>query len=183
LSNKKEKRSVGERVALVGVFTALAMIFSYVEVLIPFNFGIPGVKLGIANLVIVAGLYFLRLPEVWFISMLRILLTGILFGNGMSLLYSFSGGILSLLLMMLFQRINCCSIVGVSMIGAVCHNIGQVSVAVCVTKTASIFYYLPILMITGVVTGTILGIVAGKVLSVIETVYQRAAIHPRRTLR
>lgn len=82
------------------------MIFSYVEVLIPFNFGIPGIKLGIANLVIVVGLCFLKPHEVFLVSVLRILLVGILFGNGMSLIYSIAGGMFSLAVMLIFEKIR-----------------------------------------------------------------------------
>lgn len=168
LSGKQGGYGAARRVASVGIFAALAMIFSYVEALLPIHLGVPGIKLGIANLVILTGLYFLRLPEVWLISMLRILLSGLLFGSGMSLAYSFAGGILSLLVMMLLRKFPCFSIVGVSIAGAVLHNVGQITVAVLITKTASIFLYLPILMGVGVVTGFLMGLLAGRVLVIIE---------------
>ena len=93
---------------------ALAMIFSYVESLIPINFGVPGMKLGVANLVTVTGLYFLEIPEVLAVSVLRVLLTGFLFGNGMSIIYSLAGAVVSLLAMVLVKKMDGISIVGVS---------------------------------------------------------------------
>ena len=88
----------------MAMLVALAMIFSYVESLIPINFGVPGMKLGVANLVTVTGLYFLEIPEVLAVSVLRVLLTGFLFGNGMSIIYSLAGGILSVLVMELLKK-------------------------------------------------------------------------------
>lgn len=154
---------MGKRVARVGVFAALAMIFSYVEVLIPFPIGIPGVKLGIANTVIVAGLYFLDIKEVWMISMIRIFLMGLLFGNGISFLYSLAGGILSLTVMMLLKKINQLSMTGVSVAGAVAHNIGQLLAATFVLGNIHIMYYLAVLLFAGILTGLLIGFLASKI--------------------
>ena len=117
------------KLANMAMLVALAMIFSYVESLIPINFGIPGMKLGVANLVTVTGLYFLELPEVFLVVVMRILLTGFLFGNGMSIVYSLAGGILSFLVMALMKRLKGFSVAGVSIAGGVSHNIGQIIVA------------------------------------------------------
>ena len=95
---------MSKKISLCAMLIALAMIFSYVEVLIPFNFGIPGIKLGIANLVIVVGLCFLKPHEVFLVSILRILLVGILFGNGMSLIYSIAGGMFSLAVILILKK-------------------------------------------------------------------------------
>ena len=111
------------------------MIFSYVEVLIPFNFGIPGIKLGIANLVIVVGLCFLKPHEVFLVSVLRILLVGILFGNGMSLIYSIAGGMFSLAVMLILKKSGGFSILGISVAGGVAHNIAQLAAAMLVVST------------------------------------------------
>lgn len=159
---------MAKRITTAGAFTALALIFSYVEVLIPFNFGIPGIKLGLANLVVVTGLYFLNWKDVCLISLIRILISGILFGNGVSLIYSFTGGILSFIFMMAAKKTNIFSIAGVSVIGAVFHNIGQIAAASFVMKTMVITYYLPILMISGVATGFLLGIISANVLPILE---------------
>lgn len=159
---------MAKRITTVGAFSALALIFSYVEVLIPFNFGIPGVKLGLANLIVVTGLYFLNWKDVCIISLIRILISSILFGNGVSLIYSITGGMLSFIFMAIAKKTNIFSIAGVSVIGAVFHNIGQIAAASFIMKTIVITYYLPILMISGVVTGFLLGIVSAKVLPILE---------------
>lgn len=104
---------MSRKVAYSAILVALAMIFSYVEVLIPVNFGIPGIKLGLANLIVVAGLYFLRPTEVLLVSVTRILLVGFLFGNGMSIIYSLAGGLLSFAAMMLLKKAKEFSVVGV----------------------------------------------------------------------
>ena len=157
-----------EKLTKMAMLVALAMIFSYVESLIPINFGIPGMKLGVANLVTVAGLYFLELPEVFLVVVMRILLTGFLFGNGMSIIYSLAGGILSLLMMVVIKRINGFSVIGVSIIGGVSHNIGQIIVASIVVENLKLVYYLPVLLIAGAVTGFIMGILSKRILPTIQ---------------
>ena len=100
---KEKQMNKNKKLANMAMLVALAMIFSYVESLIPINFGIPGMKLGVANLVTVTGMYFLEFPEVFLVVVMRILLTGFLFGNGMSIVYSLAGGILSFLVMALMK--------------------------------------------------------------------------------
>ena len=117
------------RVAYFGVFTALALIFSYIETLVPISFGIPGVKLGLANLIIVIALYKIPLREVYVLSIVRVLLSGVLFGNYFSIAYSLAGGLLSLTVMALLKKAGGCSVIGISIAGGVCHNIGQLVVA------------------------------------------------------
>ena len=118
-----------QKVSYCAVFTALAMIFSYVEAILPINFGIPGMKLGLANLVIVTGLYYMSEKDVFLISLTRILLMGLLFGNGMSLLYSLTGGILSYIIMVTLKKKSSLSVLAVSVSGGVFHNIGQLAAA------------------------------------------------------
>ncbi len=152
------------RVAYFGVFTALALIFSYVESLIPINFGIPGVKLGLANLITVIALYKMRLPEVYLLSVVRVVLSGFIFGNLFSILYSLAGGLLSVTVMALLKRTDLFSVMGVSMAGGVAHNIGQLIVAAFVVETFSIVYYLPVLLISGLLTGLLIGFISGEML-------------------
>ena len=125
---------MSKKIAYLAMLIALAMIFSYVEALIPINFGIPGVKLGIANIVILVGLYVLEPKDVLVISVIRIVLVGILFGNVMSITYSLAGGLFSFLMMWLIKKIKGFSIVGVSIAGGVSHNIGQLAVAILVIE-------------------------------------------------
>ena len=158
---------MSKKVARMGVFIALAMIFSYIEVLIPFNFGIPGVKLGIANIVTVTSLYMFSTGEAFGISVIRIVLMGILFGNGMSLLYSLAGGLLSFLAMLLGKKTNWFSIMGVSMAGGVFHNVGQILAVMLVMKNTMFVAYLPVLFVAGVVTGYLIGLLANKIIELL----------------
>lgn len=152
------------RVAYFGVFTALALIFSYVETLIPVNLGIPGVKLGLANLIIVVALYKMRLSEAYLLSVVRVLLAGFIFGNYFSIIYSLAGGLLSLTVMALLKKWGGFSLQGISIAGGVFHNIGQLIVAAVVVETFSVTYYFPILLVAGLLTGLVIGIVAEMML-------------------
>ena len=156
---RSQGKSAAERTAWIGVFTALAMIFSYIESVIPFNFGIPGVKLGIANIVIVVALYRFSLPETAGISLVRIFLTALLFGNIMSLAYSLAGGVLSLTGMIICKRLNL-SAVGVSIVGGVLHNVGQLAAAMFILQNTVLVYYLPVLLAAGLATGFVIGVAA-----------------------
>ena len=150
----------GRRVALDGILVALAMIFSYIETFIPFNFGVPGIKLGLANLVVLLGLTFLPAVDVLLVSVVRIVLSSLLFGNVMSLWYSLAGGLLSFLCMWLLTRREGYSIIGISMAGGVMHNVGQVITAAIIVKTIQLTWYLPVLLVAGLVTGLIIGSLA-----------------------
>lgn len=152
------------KVAYFGVFTALALIFSYVETLIPIQFGIPGVKLGLANLIIVIALYRMKLSEVYLLSIVRVLLAGFIFGNYFSIIYSLAGGLLSLTVMALLRKKGGFSVIGVSIAGGVFHNIGQLIVASVIVETFSVMYYVPVLLIAGLVTGLLIGIASDGML-------------------
>lgn len=145
------------------MMVALAFTFSYLESLIPFNFGIPGVKLGIANLVVVIALYTMSAGEAIAIAVIRIFLSALTFGNFFSVSYSLCGGLLSFAVMYLAKKTKL-SVVGVSMLGGVSHNIGQIIVAAIVMETVRIAYYMPVLLVSGLITGLLLGIVAKLVI-------------------
>lgn len=152
------------KAAYFGVFTALALIFSYVETLIPIHIGIPGVKLGLANLIVVIALYRIGVKESYVLSVLRVILAGFLFGNLFAILYSLAGGLFSLTVMAFLKKTEKFSVLGVSMAGGVFHNIGQLMMAAIVLESLSITYYLPVLLISGIVTGLLIGIVANEML-------------------
>lgn len=152
------------KVAYFGVFTALALIFSYVETLIPIQFGIPGVKLGLANLIIVIALYRMNLTEVYLLSIVRVLLSGFIFGNYFSIIYSLAGGLLSLTVMALLRKKGGFSVIGVSIAGGVFHNVGQLIIASLIVETFSVMYYFPVLLIAGLVTGLLIGITSESML-------------------
>lgn len=152
------------RVAYFGVFTALALIFSYVETLIPFQIGIPGVKLGLANLIIVIALYKMNIKEAYMLSVTRVVLSGFIFANMFSIIYSLAGGLLSLSVMALLKKRGGYSIMGISIAGGVFHNIGQLIVAMFVVETFSVAYYVPVLLVSGLVTGFVIGVAANEML-------------------
>lgn len=147
-----------KKIAQLGVLTTLALIFSYVESLIPVIVGIPGVKLGLANLVVVFMLYRLSFKEAFIVSIMRILLSGFLFGNLMSIIFSLAGAVFSICIMWLLKRVKDLSVIGISVAGGCMHNFGQLVVSVFVVQTSRLLYYFPILMVSGVITGLCIGI-------------------------
>lgn len=164
-----------KKTAQLGLFLALALILAYVESLIPFSFGIPGIKLGLPNLIVVMLLYQksddrnsavldaryrFGAKEAVLINILRIVLSGFLFSNLYTIIYSLAGAAFSITAMMLGRRFRCFSVVGVSVLGGVFHNIGQILVAMLVVETVYVGYYVPFLIAVGTVTGAVLGIVA-----------------------
>ncbi len=159
---------MAKKAAYMGMMVALAFVFSYLESLVPINFGIPGIKLGLANLVAIVALYTMGIKEACTLSLIRIILTGFTFGNPSSMLYSLAGGILSLLVMILAQKIKIFSVTGVSVLGGVFHNTGQILVAALVVENERLFYYLPMLMISGTIAGTLIGILAAILIKRLE---------------
>jgi heptaprenyl diphosphate synthase len=150
-----------KKIALTGLLVAAAMVLSYVEAMIPVFVAVPGVKLGLPNIVIVFALYRLGFRPAVLISLIRVVLVAFTFGNAFSLVYSLAGAVLSLIVMGLLKRSDTLSVTGVSVIGAVCHNIGQILVAIVVLETGSLIYYLPVLLVTGVIAGVCIGLLAG----------------------
>lgn len=157
-----------KKTAWLGVFAALAIIFGYLECLIPFHIGIPGVKLGIANIITVVMLYKTGIKEAGIITVVRVVVVGFLFANAFSIIYSLAGCFMSLVTMYLLKKKECFSIYGISMAGGVAHNIGQLAMAVFLLETGSIWYYLPVLLISGVLTGLVIGIVSNEMLKRIK---------------
>ena len=160
--------------ALMAMMIALAMIFSYVETMIPINFGIPGVKLGLANLVIVAAIYLFGGKQAFLISIVRIFLSGFMFGNLASIMYSLAGGLLSLAVMLLLKKTDKLSILAVSVMGGICHNIGQLIVAMLVVENLKLIFYVPVLLISGFLTGLLIGIVCRVILPAVKRAYESA---------
>ena len=160
----KEKQHNVKMIAILGVIASFAAILSYIEAIISFDIWVPGVKLGLANLAIVLVLYWYGSKEAILVNIVRILIVGLLFGNTFSILFSLAGAFISLIAMSITKKINLFTVLGVSVSGGVFHNIGQMFVATFVVKSYSIVYYIPVLIIAGVITGTIIGIVAGKLL-------------------
>ncbi|MCI8821771.1 MAG: Gx transporter family protein [Lachnospiraceae bacterium] len=156
-------RKKTEKTAQLGLLTALALIAGYIELLIPMPVGIPGVKPGLANLVVVWALYALGPYEALAVNGMRILLSGFLFGNLSMILYSLAGAAMSFVCMYLAKKSGAFTILGVSIVGGVTHNVGQLLVAMAVLETKSLIYYGPVLLAAGLVTGAVIGILAGEV--------------------
>ena len=146
-------------VAFLGLCTALALILAYVELLLPPLFAaIPGIKIGLPNLIILFLFYRRGLRAAATVSLLRVVLVSMLFGNVAAFLYSIAGGVLSLAVMWLLRRTHTLSVVGVSVGGAVAHNIGQVLMAMVLFETAELGYYAVVLTVTGTLAGVLIGI-------------------------
>ena len=148
------------KVAQYGLFAALAILMGYVEMLIPLPLLVPGMKLGLANVVIVVVLYYMNAKSAFFISFVRVLLSGLLFQGFAGLLYSLAGALLSFAVMTLLKKTGKCSIVGVSIAWGVFHNVGQIILAALGVENMKMAYYLPFLLVSGVVTGCLIGVVA-----------------------
>lgn len=164
----KQGSDRGNRIAFLGFFTSLAVIFGYIDSLLPVFGGVPGIKLGLANLAILIVLYRYGLKEACAVSIVRIFVVGFLFGNLFSIIYSIAGGICSLLMMYFVKTKLQFSMIGVSWVGGVFHNIGQLAAAMAVVESFSLIYYFPALLIAGMLTGVCIGIISREVWKRIE---------------
>ena len=157
--------SVAQRVALLAMMTALAFVLSWIERLFPPIAGAaPGIKLGLANVVVLIMLYYRGFRQAFVVSLVRVLAVGFVFANLSAMLYSLAGGLLSLCVMQLARRLRWFSPVGVSVAGGVAHNVGQISLAMVILRSAVLVSYLPVLLVAGAVTGVATGVVATGVL-------------------
>lgn len=153
------KKSKTGKIALLGLCTSLALILAYVEVLLPPLYAaVPGIKLGLPNIVIVFVLYSFGLPSAAAVSLVRMILVSILFGNVMALAYSAAGALLSLAVMALLKKTDLFSVTGVSVVGGVLHNVGQILMAMYLFKTVQLGYYLIVLSVTGTISGMLIGL-------------------------
>lgn len=153
-----------KKIPYLGLFLALALVCSYIESLIPFAFGIPGIKLGLTNIVVVLMLYCIGSKEAFLISVFRIVLVGFMFSNIFGIIYSLAGGLLSFLVMWLLIRIGKLKCISISVAGGIFHNIGQIIVATYIVRNINVIWYLPVLVIAGAVTGLIIGIISGEII-------------------
>ncbi len=158
-----------KKIAGAALLAALALIFSYIEFLVPISLAAPGIKLGIANIVIVIALYKLGWRWALPVNVTRVLLSALLFGSLFSALYSLSGAMLSFAVMALLIRSGKFSIAGVSMAGGVAHNAGQLAVACLAMQTTDVLYYYPVLLIAGLATGIGIGIIATLIIGDLNT--------------
>lgn len=164
-------RNETRRIALLGVLTSVALVLSYLEVMLPpISTAVPGIKMGLPNLIIIFVLYKFGLKEAVTVSLIRVFIVALLFGNVMTLAYSVAGAVLSLGLMTLFKKINLFSQIGVSIIGGISHNLGQILVAIFLFDTIQIGYYMVVLSITGTIAGVIIGIISSILVKKLEKI-------------
>lgn len=159
---------MSRKVAFYGIFAALAVLMGYVEAMVPSPVPIPGVKLGLANVIVLIALYFMGTGSAIGVNVIRVIISALLFNGFSGFLFSIAGAALSMLVMYLAKKVRSSSVIGVSVLGGVAHNIGQIAVAAVVLQTPGLMYYLPTLLISGIVTGIVIGIVAKYCLSHIE---------------
>ncbi len=154
-----------KKTAYLAIFTACALILSFVETLIPPVYSaVPGIKIGLPNIIIIYALYKISFLSAFAVSLVRVLLVALLFGNVMTLLYSLAGAVLSLTIMVILKKTAYFSVAGVSVTGAVFHNLGQIIVAILILDTVEIGYYMLVLTLTGVVSGILVGILSAILL-------------------
>lgn len=158
------KKNNAKKTALSALMTSLALIFSYIEVLLPFNPAIPGIKLGIANLVIIVTLYYLGPRYALTVNIIRVLVAGLLFNGLFGAAYSLAGALLSFTVMVLLKKTGLFSVTGVSIAGGVAHNLGQILVAAFLVSNIKMFVYFPVLIISGVLSGAVIGIISHLIL-------------------
>lgn len=154
----------GRKSAYLGLLMAMALILSYVENLISFQPGIPGMKIGLANLAVLVCLYLFGWRDAVFLTLTKAVVSGFLFGSLFTVVYSLAGAAISVLAMGLLKKSNLFHIPVVSAVGGVMHNMGQLLVAVFVVENYSVFYYMPVLILAGLLTGIVIGAVAALVL-------------------
>lgn len=150
-----------KKLTLNALMIALAMVLSYLESLVPLSFAVPGIKMGLPNIVIVFVLYKMGFKPACLISLIRVVLVSILFGNVMSMVYSLAGAVVSLAVMWLLKRWEKFSCVGVSVAGALGHNAGQIVTAMLLLETGGLIYYFPALCVSAVVAGVCIGVLGG----------------------
>ncbi len=150
-----------KRLATLALLVAVGMLLSFIESRIPPIVAVPGVKLGLANVATLFALYSLSAKDAAIVSVLRVSLSSLLFGNVSSFLYALGGALLSLLVMLLLKKIKLFTPIAVSAVGGIAHNIAQIGVAFLMLRTDVVLYYLAPLLLSGVITGTVIGIIGG----------------------
>ncbi len=155
---------MSKKISLLALFTAFAVVLGYVESFIP-SLGIPGAKLGLANLAVMLTMYMLGTYQGLIVSIIRILIIGMYFGNLFSILFSIAGAVISYVVMVLLKKTNILSMITIGVFGGVFHNIGQIIIAMFVVETYQVIYYLPVLLIVGIITGAVIGTVSNMVYS------------------
>ena len=162
--NSAGRQKRAQRVALCGILLALMLVLGFVENLIPVAAGIPGIKLGLSNGVLIFAVYMLDIPIAYLLMTLKVVLASALYAGFGAFPYAMAGGVLSLTAMALLSRVKGLHPVTVSMVGGVMHNVGQVAMAMLMLNTPRLLYYMAVLMLVGLATGALTGICAHQVM-------------------
>jgi len=157
-------REKTQRIALSGLLVALMLVLGYVESLLPVAAGIPGIKLGLSNGILIFAVYMLGIPTAFVLMVLKVVLSGLMFGGVSAMMYAFAGGLVSMIFMSLLSRIKGVHVVVVSMVGGLMHNVGQVGLAMVMLSTPKLMYYMAILMVVGLGCGALTGVCADSVM-------------------
>ena len=160
--NKAQKQA--RRIAICGMLLALMLVLGFVESQLPVAAGIPGVKLGLSNGVLIFAVYMLNVPSAYLLMAMKVLLSGFLFGSPSAMMYAFAGGLLSLTVMVLLSRVKGLNPVVISMVGGLSHNVGQVALAMVILGTPKLVYYMAVLMVIGMITGLATGLAANGII-------------------
>lgn len=164
------RRDITRRTAYSGLLLATMLVLGYVESLLPAVAGVPGIKLGLSNSVLIFAVYMLYLPTAWVLMILKVLLSGLLFGGFNTIMYAMAGGALSMLFMSILSRVKSLHPVVVSMTGGVMHNVGQVAVAMLLLHTPQLLYYMAILIFVGMACGALTGVCATSVMKHLKSI-------------
>lgn len=164
------RRDVTRRTAYSGLLLATMLVLGYVESLLPAVAGVPGVKLGLSNSVLIFAVYMLNLPTAWVLMVLKVLLSGLLFGGVNTIMYAMAGGVLSMGCMSILSRFKSVHPITVSMVGGVMHNVGQVAVAMLLFHTQQLLYYMAILVFVGMACGALTGVCASSVMKHLKAI-------------
>ncbi|HKM03858.1 MAG TPA: Gx transporter family protein [Lachnospiraceae bacterium] len=164
-------------VATYGMLIAMAFILSYIESVVTIPVPIPGIKVGLANLVVIIALYLMGPGTALILSFLRIILVGFTFGSLSTMLFSLAGALVSWILMVCAKKAKVFSMTGVSILGGVGHNLGQILVAMYIINSTTLVYYLPFLIVSGLVAGTAIGIVGALLTTRIRRILFFEDIH------
>ena len=170
MKKKYSNRDRTQRIALCGLLIAMMLVLGFVESRIPINAGIPGIKLGLSNGVLIFAIYMLDLPTAWLLMALKVMLSGLLFGGFNTIMYALAGGVLSMLAMTMLSKVKGMHPITVSMVGGVMHNVGQVAIAMILLHTRQLLYYMAVLIVVGLICGALTGIVASSVMKHLKTI-------------
>lgn len=168
MSRKRQTlREQTQWVALCGLLVALMLVLGFVESLMPVA---AGIKLGLSNGVLIFAVYMLNIPTAFVLMVLKVVLSGLLFGGVNAMMYAFAGGLVSMVFMTLLSRVKGVHPVMVSMVGGVAHNVGQVALAMVILSTPSLMYYMAVLMVAGLITGAVTGVAANLVMKHLQKI-------------